>query len=108
MANIFSDTVTVARPRPRLQLKHRLGQFLEEDGAPLVLTRICSTTQSGGSAELVTTFISGRRYACRVVEGKVAPLRRSLHAAQTQPTCDDCEHSNLAIRRENPESLSQA
>jgi hypothetical protein len=83
MANIFSDTVTVARPRPRLQLKHRLGQFLGEDGAPSVLTRICSTTQSGGSAELVTTFISGRRYARRAADGNAATLRRSLQSERT-------------------------
>jgi hypothetical protein len=98
MTNIFSDTVTVARPRPRLQLKHPLGQLLEKDGAPLVLTRICSTTQNGDSAELITTFISRRRHARRAAESKATTLRRSLQSERTQPTCDDCEHSSLAIR----------
>ena len=83
MANIFSDTVTVARPRPQLQLKHRLGQFLEEDGAPLVLNEDLLRYPKRRLGRAGNNLISGRRYARLAAEGKAATLRRSLQSERT-------------------------
>jgi hypothetical protein len=75
-------------------------------------TALISPVEEDGTRRLGT---ANNNLHCRAGVTPVEPLkarspalRHALHAAQTQPTCDDCEHSNLAIRREDPESLSQA